>query len=150
MSAYSYDRRIPPGSYVEPVMFNLSTHPKWKTKGLDRYKMDHVVLDVDCNLLELRIMTSNNELTLDFECLPFGDLSSLKQPSQIPASQTPSRNAFLFCPPTRPQRESLRELRLRRVCRLDLRARLHDKGRSRQIDVRCVPLEISVLATGYI
>lgn len=38
MSAYSYDRRIPPGSYVEPVMFNLAHDPHNKTKELDRYQ----------------------------------------------------------------------------------------------------------------
>lgn len=32
LTAYSYDRRVPPGTYVEPKVFNLATHPKWRTQ----------------------------------------------------------------------------------------------------------------------
>lgn len=45
MTAYSYDRRVAPGSYVEPVLFNLSTHPNWKTRAMDRFQQSKIRRD---------------------------------------------------------------------------------------------------------
>lgn len=38
MTAYSYDRRVPPGSWVSPKVFNLATHPTWRVRQLDRFQ----------------------------------------------------------------------------------------------------------------
>jgi len=45
MTAYSYDRRVAPGTYVEPKLFNLATHPNWKTRDLDRFQQARLKRD---------------------------------------------------------------------------------------------------------
>ncbi|CAD7941752.1 unnamed protein product [Amoebophrya sp. A25] len=48
MTAYSYDRKVPPGTYIEPKVFNLGTHVNWKTRPLDKFEQAKMRRDVRC------------------------------------------------------------------------------------------------------
>mmetsp|Transcript_18665 Transcript_18665/g.46605 ORF Transcript_18665/g.46605 Transcript_18665/m.46605 type:complete len:336 (-) Transcript_18665:481-1488(-) len=48
MTGYSYDRKVPPGTYVEPKVFNLGNHVNWKTRPLDKFQQARMRRDSRC------------------------------------------------------------------------------------------------------